>query len=322
MPTPHVWTVGEAMAALVAPTTGPAEHATHLNVGIGGAELNVAIALSRLGHPVTWVGVVGDDPWGRRIVRELRAEGVRPEARTTREAFTGAYLRERRVKGLARVTYLRRGSAASRLETSDIDRMKVARGDIVHLTGVTPPLSESARKAWLAAAHRAHTRGATVSLDVNYRSALWTPDEARGAFDEIAALVDIVMASPEEADVICGSEGHDALSAAAAVQAKMRPGAEVIIKDGADGSLHLAADGALTRGTSVSVAVQDLVGAGDAFAAGFLSALLDGAPVADRLTRGHTCAAFVVATNGDWEGAPRRTELALAGALAKGDVHR
>jgi len=322
MTTSRVWTVGEGLAVLVAPGPGPAEHATHLEVGVGGAELNVAMALGRLGHPVTWIGVVGSDPWGRRIVRELRAEGVTVCSRTTDDAATGAYLRERRTRGLMMAIYMRQGSAGSQLSHHDVENLAIDSGDVLHLTGITPALSDSAHAAWVSAAQRAHERGALVSLDVNYRSALSTPDDARQFFASVRDSVDLIMASAEEADVVCGREGLTAEEATAALRDNVAPDTDIVIKDGANGSLHLAPDGSLTTAAAVPVDIEDLVGAGDAFAAGYLSGLLDGAPVHDRLSRGHLCAAFVIASRGDWEGAPRREELALAPHLQRLGVHR
>ena len=319
----RVWTFGEAMAALITSGHRPAEHASTLQVGIGGAEFNVAVGLARLGHPVTYISVVGDDPWGRRIQRELRAEGVDGRVRVTSDSFTGAYLREHRTQDLVRATYLRRGSAASLLTRSDIDQVTSVRGDVLHLTGLTPAISGTAASAWLHAAAQAHQADAQVSLDVNYRSNVSTPLEAANLFAAVAGHVHTVMASIEEAQVVTGRPSLAKPADAADALAEALPNAtDVVIKNGAEGSMHVDSHGSVTEATALSVALTDLVGAGDAFAAGYLSGLLDGEPPAGRLDRGHACAAFVVSTHGDWEGAPRRDELALAPALTLKEVHR
>jgi 2-dehydro-3-deoxygluconokinase len=189
---------------------------------------------------------------------------------------------------------------------------------------LTPLLSETATAAWSRAARRARAAGALVCLDTNYRRALGTPVQVEKAFAEIAHQVDVLFASPDEAALVCGYPDLDidASTAVTLLAPKLSGTAEIVIKDGADGSLHFASDGTVTRGTALPVTIADLVGAGDAFAAGYLSALLDDEPVEERLGRAHACAAFVVASDGDWQGAPRRNELPLTAALAQEQVHR
>jgi len=311
------------MAVLVTPGHGPAEHATTLHVGIGGAEFNVAVGLARLGHPVTYIGVVGDDPWGRRVHRELRAERVDAFLRVTPDSFTGAYLREHRTQNLSRATYLRRGSAGSLLTRSDTEQIHAVPGDVLHLTGLTAAISGTAAQAWLHAAAQAHQADAHVSLDVNYRSAVSTPREAAKLFAAVAGHLHTVMASIEEAQVVTGRPSLAKPADAADALAEALPHAtDIVIKNGAEGSMHVDSHGSVTEEAALSVAVTDLVGAGDAFASGYLSGLLDAETPAVRLDRGHACAAFVVSTHGDWEGAPRRDELALAPALTLKEVHR
>lgn len=319
---PRAWSFGEALAALVYRDHGPAELSDTLHVGVGGAELNVAIGLARLGHSSAWAGVVGDDPWGRRIRRELAAEGVDAYIRVNPAAPTGAYVREHRTLDLVRVSYLRAGSAGSTLSTEDIMKIVAEPGDVVHITGLTPVLSDSAAVAWGSAAAQAHADGATVSYDINFRSRFATTHGATVAFETVAPHIHTVMASVEEAEIVTGRRFSHAREAADALIQRLSPGTDVIIKTGADGALHVGGDGVVTVSRAVQVAVSDLVGAGDAFAAGYLSGVLDGLSVPERLERGHICAAFVVSTPGDWEGAPRRHELSLAPRLTAKEVHR
>jgi 2-dehydro-3-deoxygluconokinase len=319
---PRVWTVGEALAVYVPAVVGPADQADTIRVSTGGAELNTAIGLARLGHDVTYLGVVGNDPWGRKIQRALRAESVTALLRTEPDHFTGAYLRERRTAALIRASYFRRGSAGSQLTVHDVDQLNPSPGDIVHLTGVTPALSTTAREAWLTAAQRSHEAGAIVSLDVNYRSALWSQDDAKKAFGSVVASIDVVFAGVDEAALVTGKPVVTPEDAAASVHQLLSGSAELVIKNGAAGSLHLGPDGSTTEGRALVVQTQDIVGAGDAFAAGYLSGQIDALPTADRLARAHACAAFVVATDGDWEGAPSRGDLGAVHRLLDADVTR
>jgi 2-dehydro-3-deoxygluconokinase len=316
------WTIGEPLAVLIPTEIAPAEQCDLLRVRVGGAELNVAIGLSRLDHDVTFIGVVGNDPWGRRVLRELRAEGVDVRVRTDSGHPTGAYLRERRASGLTRATYLRRGSAGAQLEGPDLSEFQPGTGDVVHLTGITPALSDAALAVWLAAAETARSRGAVLSLDINHRSALWTSKEARSAFCKIAHLASTVLAGTDEASLVTNEDLASPADAVEALRRLLPHDTEVVIKDGASGSLHVDSTGRATQAAAIALTPHDVVGAGDAFAAGYLSALADGLTPGQRLERAHACAAFVVSTDGDWEGAPRRHELAAASSLASLEVSR
>jgi 2-dehydro-3-deoxygluconokinase len=319
--TARVWTLGEALAVLVPDDVLPAEQADRLRVGVGGAELNVAIGLARLGHHATFVGVAGDDPWGRKIIRELRAEGVEARVRIDPGAFTGAYLRERRAAGLTRATYLRSHSAGSHITEAELDALEMTNGDILHLTGITPALSESALSCWVAAAEKTQSLGCRVSLDVNFRGALWTPEQARTVIDKVLPLTSTVLIGHDELEVLF-QPGADTVDAGAVFARSLPAGCDLIVKNGARGSYHYNSQRRITTGSALPADVVDVVGAGDSFAAGYLSGVLDGLPVAARLERGHQCAAFVVATHGDWEGAPRRAELGTASALRGTEVTR
>jgi len=322
----RVFTAGEAIVRLVSEQYGPLEHAGSVSVGVGGAELNVAIGLARLGHAVTFAGVVGDDAWGRRVARELNAEGVHGLRRTDPGAYTAAYGRERRSGALCRAHYLRIGSAGSRLTVDDAESWDLTDVDTVHLTGITPALSTTARDCWHHLAQRAAGTGAEVSLDVNYRSRLWSRDQAAEVLHEVLPDVTLLIAGTDEAALLlsCLADdvGQDLPGAASALRALLPRQADVLIKLGLDGSLHAGADGSLTRGRTVPVSAVDAVGAGDAFAAGYLSGWREGLTPDERLHRAHTAAAFVVGSAGDWEGLPRRDELPEGIGLDDQEVRR
>ncbi|MFE2728910.1 sugar kinase [Kitasatospora sp. NPDC059327] len=279
-----------------------------LALSMAGAEANVAIGLARLGHAVRWVGVNGDDELGRLVLRTLRAEGVDVSRVSVDAAPTGLVLFEPRVADLTRVSYYRAGSAGSRLTPGCLAGALAEGARIVHLTGVTAALGPGPRAAVEAAAHAA--RGA-VCLDVNYRARLWSPQEASAALRPLIPLVDILVASDDELALVAppGVE-HEA----ECVEALLAQGVgEVVVKRGAAGAEVFTGDGSFSR-PAVRVPVRSTVGAGDAFVAGYLSGLLDGLPVADRLGRAVTTGAFAVASAGDWEGLPSRDELTLLDA--------
>jgi 2-dehydro-3-deoxygluconokinase len=301
----EVLTCGETMAVLRGP--GPLRLGGALELSVAGAEANVAIGLARLGHQVGWVGRVGADEPGELVRRTLRAEAVDVSGVMTDPARpTGLMLAERRIGDLVRVTYYRSGSAGSRLSPADI-LPRIGEGvRLLHLTGITAALSETARQCVTDAAARAREAGVAVSVDVNYRARLWTPAEARDTLLPLTGQADIVFASADELAMLAG---HDDLQVAAQEMLARGVG-QVVVKRGADGATAYA-DGATVSVPARPVTVADVVGAGDAFVAGYLSARLDGAAAADCLDRATVTAAFAIARNGDWEGLPTRAELAL-----------
>ncbi|MFI1354404.1 sugar kinase [Streptomyces sp. NPDC020898] len=305
---PEVVTFGETMAALRA--QGALRLGGNLGLSVAGAESNVAIGLARLGHRVRWAGRVGADELGALVLRTLRAEGVDTTYAVTDDSGrpTGLLLTEPRLGTLTRVSYYRAGSAGSAVSPADVLPALASGSRILHLTGITPALSPSAAEATLAAARAAREAGITVCLDVNYRTRLWSTDRARTALRPLLAHTDLLIASEDELPLVLERSGADESEAVKSILAAGV--AEVVVKRGARGATSFTADGATDRAARQVDAV-DLVGAGDAFVAGYLSGVLDGADIPARLHRAVTTAAFAVATRGDWEGLPTRGELGL-----------
>lgn len=319
----EVVTLGECLASLVATTPGPLAEATSFERHVAGAEANVAVGLARLGHSVAYIGRVGGDGFGTAIVRRLRGEGVDvSQLAIDPDARTGMMVRERRSIGAAEVIYHRAGSAASMLGSDDIDRA-FASGAVVgarwlHLTGITPALSDTARAAAFRARDMARDAGLTVSLDLNLRRRLW-PDEVAGPIlRDLAAGVDVVLGSPDELAVIAGIDRGSEPAELAVAIAPLGP-ATVVVKLGRDGALGLEAGATPVLVPAIPVpAVVDPVGAGDAFCAGFIAGRLDGTDLETALRMGNACGALAVAAVGDQAGLPDRAELGrlLAGGAA------
>jgi 2-dehydro-3-deoxygluconokinase len=310
-----VVTLGEVLVALVADEGRPLSAPGTFTPFVAGAEANVAMGLARLGRQVAFVGRVGDDGLGQMIRRGLRSEGVDVRwLSDDRDAPTGALARDRRSFPPPEVVYLRRGSAASRLEPADVN----AAGEVIagarwlHLTGITPALSPSCRSAVNSALQFARAGGVRVSLDVNLRRRLWSEQEAAPVLRELAERCDLVIAGEDEATLLCGSPEAAALAE--------RFGVEVVVKLGARGAVG-SRGGELAQDAGIAVAAVDVVGAGDAFTAGYLDALLDGADLGECLRRANACGAVAVSAVGDATGLPTRAELerVLAGG---GDVVR
>ncbi|MFG2533400.1 sugar kinase [Streptomyces sp. NPDC048516] len=314
---PDVFTFGETMVALRG--SGPLKLGGTMQVSIAGAESNVAIGLARLGHEVRWAGAVGEDEAGELVLRTLRAEGVEVSgASTDPGAPTGLLLFEPRLPDVTRVHYYRAGSAGSRLTAGVIERaFRAAPPRVLHLTGITPSLSPTARSAALRSLRLAREHGSLVCLDVNFRARLWTAGEASVVLAEWIPYVDLLIASDDELPLClppleAGGGCAAGITSQAGLLRELGVG-EIVVKLGAEGATAFTHGGSLHR-PAKAVRAVDAVGAGDAFVAGYLSALLDGEGTAECLERAVTTGAFAVASPGDWEGAPTRAELGLLGA--------
>lgn len=293
---PRVVTLGETMA-LVAPTDGlPLETTRDLLLDIGGAESNLASHLVRHGVPARWLSAVGDDALGRRLLATLAERGVEVDlVRVDPAAPTGLYLKDPHPEG-TRVLYYRAGSAASRLGPDLLDDPAIAAAvdgaELVHLSGITPALSPGCHALVEAVLDRRGALGRPVSFDVNYRSALWSVDQAGPVLRALAARAAIVFVGRDEAEVLWGRGDLAGIR-------ELLPDTRLVIKDGAVAAHQVDHDG-WTSVPSPVVEVIEPVGAGDAFAAGFLAADLDGASAADALAAGHASAAAALRSAADF----------------------
>ncbi|MFJ5646196.1 sugar kinase [Streptomyces sp. NPDC093223] len=302
-PMTDVLTIGEAMASIR--THAPLRLGGAAHLSVAGSESNVAIGLARLGHRAAWGGVVGRDQPGELIRRTMSAEGVDTRfIRSTAESFTGFIAFDRPAHDITQVSYHRAGSAGSTLTAAEcVAAVAGTSPRLLHLTGITPALSVSAREATLAAARAAHAAGVQVTLDVNHRARLWSRADAAAALRELLPLVHTVFASEDELDLLTPAKDAPAELLAGGV-------AEVVVTAGAAGA-HCHTPEASLFQPALPVTAVDSIGAGDAFVSGYLSAVLDALPPESRLHRAATVGAFCVGTHGDWEGLPRRNDLLL-----------
>jgi 2-dehydro-3-deoxygluconokinase len=307
---PHVVTIGETMALLDSTSMGPLQHARTLTVGIAGSESNVAIALRRLGTDTTWIGKVGNDPLGDLIVREISAEGVRVIASRDPVAPTALMIKEHRTSTDTHVWYYRTSNAGSHLRAEEVDQNIIAEADLLHVTGISLALSPDMAEMVHEAVRIAKLAGTLVSFDLNFRSKLWSADDAAAAYRRIIPLSDLVFAGDDEAAIAVGAAPTPAVLA----QRLVDLGAgEAIIKLGHLGAIAIAGGREYVR-AAVPITPLDTVGAGDAFVAGYLADRLLGEPTETCLTTAVTAGAYACLVNGDWEGTPRREELALLNA--------
>jgi 2-dehydro-3-deoxygluconokinase len=300
-------TFGETMALFAARRTGPLRFARDFELGLGGAESNVAIGVARLGHTGRWIGRVGADEFGDLIRSTLAGEGVDVRA-IPDEAPTGLMIKGRRTADHIDVSYYRRGSAGSRLSPADLDPELIRDARVLHLTAITPALSASCRASVRHAVAEARAAGITVSLDVNYRRALWSPDEAGAWLRDMIGQVDVLFATEAEGRLITEGAGPDELARALGALGPRH----VLVKLGSQGAIELSG-GRVRRAEPYQVTEVDPVGAGDGFAAGWLADWLAGATPERRLETACAAGAFAVTSQGDWESLPRRDDLRLFG---------
>ena len=302
-----VVTLGETMALIQSRGPGPLQHAHGLNLAMGGSESNFAIALRRLGTPVTWVGRVGADSLGDYIRRELAAEHIDAEVVADPGAPTGLMIKERRTAITQKVWYYRTSSAGRGCAQTTCRWRRS--GMRVFCTSPVSRLRcpDPRRRRSIVRSKSPRTRTRSVSFDVNYRSALWAPEVAAQVFRTMAGAADVVFAGDDEAALFVGP-ADDPLELAGRIEA-LGP-AQVIIKLGERGCVAII-DGTAHRTDAFAVDALDTVGAGDGFVAGYLSELLAGVPPEGRLDTAVRVGAFACLVPGDWEGMPRRDELKM-----------
>lgn len=312
----------------------PVAHAASVTVSPGGAESNVALHLHEGGCRSMWISQLGEDPLGTRILDALASRGVDTRYVTrASEANTGIYIKDPTPQG-SRVYYYRKGSAASLLGPDAAADWPLEEAELVHMSGITLALSDSCRELVFEVMRRvAASEGTLMSFDVNYRPALWGVAEAARVTREAGQRADVVLVGLDEAGVLWGvrtaeevaalfpraryvvvkdgareavefarGEGTEADRAAGgggcsgggAGRSGEGPGG-VAGSSGDPGSSGAGADGeVVTRVPAWQVDVVEPVGAGDAFAGGYLSGLLRGKPAVERLELGHSMAAWVM----------------------------
>jgi 2-dehydro-3-deoxygluconokinase len=316
MPDLDVVSFGETMALFSATSIGRAANAPGWAMSIGGAESNAMVAASRLGARAAWFGLLGSDAAGDIVEGRLSAEQMVVRVRR-RDRFTGVMIRHHRRAGHTAVDYHRAGSAASLLTPEDVPVDLIMRARILHVTGITPALSASAAHAVQRAVEVAHTTGALVSFDVNYRSKLWSPAEALDVLRPLVAGADIVFAGVEEARLIADSDETDVVRLAESLRAL--GAGDVVLKRGELGALGLVG-GEVLEQPAVPATLVDSVGAGDAFVGAYLAEQARGGAPRRRLALATRVGAYAVSVPGDYENLPTRDDLDVF--LERGEVRR
>ncbi|MCX5757725.1 MAG: sugar kinase [Candidatus Hydrogenedentes bacterium] len=292
-----VVTFGEAMVRLSPPVFQRIEQTNSLDMRIGGAELNVAVAASRLGMKTRWVSRLTKNPLGRMVVNEARKQGVDVEHVVwTPEDRIGLYFVEFGASPRpSSVLYDRAGSAISRIVPGMVDWDAVFAGArLFHCSGITPALSDSAAAVTLDALEAAKRAGCLISYDLNYRAKLWSPEKARAVQTPMMAYVDILISTEEDTKKVFGIQGDAAVDDDSFRAISSETYAVVARKLAETFSLKAVAitlredisvwrntwgavayaDGCVYEGPRFEVEIVDRVGGGDSFSAGFLYGML------------------------------------------------
>lgn len=277
----RVLCVGEPLISLTPMPGTRLVDSDEVHLGVGGAELNVAVHLARLGLEVAYAGAVGRDAFGARLRELLTREGVDCAELSEADGPTGVYF-----KDADRMLYYRAGSAGSRRGP-----VVVPPGtDLVHLTGVS--LAVAGELARSVAVLLGSPRTCRVSFDVNYRPALWSRESAGPLLLEAARAADLVLVGRDEALAVWGTGDRDQ------ILALLSHDHELVLKDG-PGDVEVWAEGRWHRSTPPPAEIAEVVGAGDAFAAAYLSSRLAGRDPTSSAEAGHRLAAHVMSSVAD-----------------------
>ncbi|MGC4937879.1 sugar kinase [Kribbella sp. DT2] len=293
---PRAVCLGEAMIMLAADTGAPLEDVETFRRSVGGAECNVAGGLAALGIPTGWISRLGADGFGRHVLQDLRDRGVEVGGvEDDPDRPTGLYVKHT-LGGRTRMHYYRSGSAASVMDAGFLDRPAVRNrlvgAELVHTTGITAALSEQTAGMLDRLAALKNTLGFLLSVDLNWRPALWR-DKDPAPLWRLLRAADVVLIGADEAMLFAGTSDPGEL------RELLGPRATIVVKSDAHVALALEADERRTEVPALKVDVVEPVGAGDAFAAGFLAATLQGLPMEQRLRSGHLSAAAVLTVPND-----------------------
>ncbi len=314
----EVTSFGEAMIRLSVPAGTRLETAHQLELHPAGAEVNVVAALARLGHACGWVSALPDQALGRLVSNALRQAGVDVSAVLWTGGRMGSYFVEFALPPRAtQVIYDRADSCITHLQPEQIPWDYLLDTRLLHLTGITPPLSPGCQHIVAEAIHRAREQGVAVSFDVNYRGKLWSAAAAAATLLPLMQNVDLLFCSSRDAQTLFACRGTPAERVAQLVE---QTGAkQVVMSLGEQGVIGW--DGGVVRQEAARpVGIVDRIGAGDALAAGVIHGWLAG-DFAAALRYGVTLAALALSQQGDMV-ITTREELEGLVAAAGGDVNR
>ncbi len=310
-----VVTLGEALVVFSPEIAGPLRFVNNFSKSIGGAEANVAIALSRLGLKTGWISKLGNDEFGRYIAFSLQGEGIDISQVTYSQDYpTGILFKEQYHNPNPNVYYYRKNSAFTQLSRSDINKNYIKEAKILHITGISPALSESCRDAVFEAIKIAKDAGLTISFDPNLRLKLWDKATAKETLLQIAKEADIIFPGIDEAEFLLGTSDIETIFTkfhgfgAKIVALKLGAKGCEISHQITDKTKNISHEKLFVAGYPVSRLI-DTVGAGDGFAAGFLAGVLLNKSIKECAEFANGVGAMATLVRGDSEGYPVMSQL-------------
>ena len=302
-----VVTFGESMVVLAPNSNGPLRHINTFTKSLGGAESNFAIAVSRLNHSIGWFSKISNDEFGKFIFNTIRSEGVdTSRVIVDRENSCGLLFKECYQGKNPNVYYFRKNSAASNISEEDIDEEYIKNSKILHITGITPALSKSCRKAVYKAIQIAKENNVLISFDPNIRLKLCDIREAKKVLLDIASHADIVLPGIDEGQLLLGLEDKDEIC-----DYFLEKGAKLVcLKLGANGCyLKNKEESVVVNGYDVHDIIADTAGAGDGFAAGIICGYLEKLSLKEIGEYANGVGAMATLVKGDCEGYPDYDKL-------------
>ncbi|EDP68338.1 KdgK [Carnobacterium sp. AT7] len=301
--------IGEAMGLFSANESGKLDDASYFSKTVAGAEVNVSIGLSRLGMDVELITRLGEDYFGRYILKFLESEGIGTEFVSFDEkSNTGFMLKSKTEEGDPETAYYRKGSAFSELSIEDlIDLVDFKKVKVLHITGIPSAVSRSVRSTIYYLMGKAKESGTFITFDPNLRPALWEDEETmKKVLNELATYADVILPGIEEARILTDLEEPDDIA-----KFYFEKGVKYIV-------IKMGPSGAYVKGVGKEIVfvpgfkaekVVDTVGAGDGFAVGIISGYLDGLSLEEAAVRANAIGAIQVQNLGDNEGLPDRKTL-------------
>ncbi|EHI97533.1 MULTISPECIES: sugar kinase [unclassified Clostridium] len=309
-----VITIGDAMIAMCPQEKGPIIFCDTFKRKTGGAELNVAIGCARLGLKSGWISRLGNDDFGKYILKTVRGEGIdTSEVELVDGHPTSVYFREVLSDGSSRSFYYRENSPTSTMKSEELNEEYFKQSKVLHITGVFPSITKNNQEIILEAVKLAKKHNLTVSFDPNIRLKMWTKEEAKAYIEKLLPDVDILLVGDEEIEILLGETTiEDAIKTFHGYGID-----KVIVKKGAKGALGSDGKNVYEVEAIKPKALVDTVGAGDGFAAGFLTAFCEGKTLEECVKFANAVGSLVVGVEGDNEGLPNYEDVLVHLGQAK-----
>lgn len=300
--------VGEAMGLFISEDYGEFDDVNYFSKSIAGAEVNVATGLARLGFDIGYITKLGIDPFGKYIMNHLSKENINTQY-VIHDALnmTGLQIKNKVINDDPKVTYYRKNSSFSTMSKEDVEKIDFLGVKVFHITGIPLALNQSTRKMMFYLIKKAKEAGCKITFDPNIRQTLWENKKTMiKVINEVATYSDIFMPGVEEALILTEKKSIEDM-----VDFYLKKGVKVVvIKDGSNGAYFQEKGGSLKKIKGFKVnEVIDTVGAGDGFAAGVISGILDEVPIRESIKRGNAIGSIQVQDKSDNEGLPTKEEL-------------